>query len=271
MCVILCVPDLQAAERPPIYQPISLRWNSPAPGAGGQGFTVTIITVSTHILSLQEPAPALLSVSLITTFLPIYNGGGTTQQNKPEKLLQASNFNLLTSTSWNLQWISQTLFRPKIPKSSRKKSSKLYHQQTKNFRIVYFTLSSGYNDNGLMSGCILMAHFLMTKIATARAKQEQRSQDLARSTLRVVEEWIFSLLFCSFVEFLCESKIEMSAVLIHSLSKVYFYPSLVTSEQKAPVWSGVDITPLRRMSVTLYQSWSKCPLYQQAPAVSGGS
>ena len=140
----------------------------------------------------------------------------------------------------------------------------------KEFKNYTPLLSIGYNDNGLMSGCILMTHFLMTKIATARAKQEQRSQDLARSTLRVVEEWIFSLLFCSFVEFLCESKIEMSAVLIHSLSKVYFCPSLVTSEQKAPVWSGVDITPLRRMSVTLYQSWSKCPLYQ-APAVSGGS
>ena len=134
VCVILCVPDLQAAERPPIYQPISLRWNSPAPGAGGgQGFTVTIITVSTHILSLQEPAPALLSVSLITTFLPIYNGGGTTQQNKPEKLLQASNFNLLTSTSWNLQWILQTLFRPKIPQSVRK-NQRL--KQTKDLRII---------------------------------------------------------------------------------------------------------------------------------------
>ena len=46
-------------------------------------------TVSTHIL--QPPVSQhQLSVSLITTFLPIYNGGAATQQNKPEKLCQAS-------------------------------------------------------------------------------------------------------------------------------------------------------------------------------------
>ena len=46
-------------------------------------------TVSTHILQ-PLVSQHQLSVSLITTFLPIYNGGGATQQNKPEKLCQAS-------------------------------------------------------------------------------------------------------------------------------------------------------------------------------------
>ena len=132
-----------------------------------------------------------------------------------------------------------------------------------------------------MSYCILIAHFLMTKIATARARQEQRSKDSGTlnsqsSCERINTICVFSppLLFC----WVLVSEFEMSAVLIHSLCPVYFYPLTPQcgsgQQQWEPIWSGVDITTRRmsvRLSAPVYQSWSKCPQLPcyQAPAASG--
>ena len=112
-----------------------------------------------------------------------------------------------------------------------------------------------------MRGSILMSHFLMTKIATARAKQEQRNQDLARSPLRAVEELIsihvFSpLLFCWVV--VCVKNWNVSSA--HSFFVRSLFLSLTphfgSGQSRGSIWSGADITTQRGGCLSLYQPQS---------------